>query len=109
MVRAQFYLISIVVAAIYLLTIAVLITPPTPQAYDQTPQIFDNIQREIEIIVQTSPNPQNELQAFDSFLQGQLSELNYDYTLTYDSSLTKFSLSISSGQTKIKNDFEVVK
>ena len=109
MQRAQFYIVSVVIALAYLLTISALMATPTPQPYDTTPQIFDNIQREIELIAKTSQDPQRELQTFDAFLQKQLGELNYDYELGHDQALRKFTLSLSSDRTKITNHFEVEK
>ncbi len=109
MVKAQFYIISLVIAAVYLMAIAALLSPATTQPYDPLPQIFDNIQREIEGIATTSPSPAADLKAFDTFLSHQLAELNIGHTLKYNQQFNSFNLTLSSGRTAISNQFEAVK
>ena len=109
MVRAQFYIISLVIAAVYLIAIAALLTPATTQPYDPLPQIFDNIQREVLGIAVSSANPQQDLSAFDTFLLHQLAELNIKHTLKYNKQFNSFNLTLSSGRTAISNQFEVEK
>ena len=109
MVRAQFYIISVVVAVIYLIGIASLLIPPAVQPYDQVPPLCDNIRHEVEFLMENSNDPWNDLEQFDIFLEQQLAELNYEHDLSHDSSLTSFTLTLSSGRTEIVNTFEVKK